>query len=60
MGMGVTLVPETQRSVMIPDVNYCFLTDPGATTTLTLSWQRHLKNKALTDFIRYARELTHP
>ena len=60
MGMGVTLVPETQRSVMIPDVNYCFLTDPGATTTLTLSWQRHLKNKALADFIRYARELTKP
>ena len=59
MGMGVTLVPETQTSVMIPDVNYCFLNEPTATTTLTLSWQRHVKNKAVTDFIRYALELTH-
>ncbi|MFU2316222.1 hypothetical protein [Rahnella sp. PCH160] len=58
IGMGVTPLPETQSSVMIPDVNYCFLTDSCATFTLTLSWQRHQKNKALADFIRYARELT--
>lgn len=58
MGMGVTLVPETQRSVMIPDVSYCLLNDASATTTLTLSWRRHVKNKALADFIRYAHELT--
>jgi hypothetical protein len=43
---------------MMPDVNDCFLSDPGATTTLTLSWQRYLKNKKLADFIRYAQELT--
>jgi len=58
MGMGVTLVPETQRSVMIPDVNYCTLTDPTAVTTLTFSWQRRLKNKALVDFIQYIKQLT--
>ena len=58
MGMGVTLVPETQRSVMIPDVSYCFLQDQHATSTLTMSWQREIKNKALHDFIQFARELT--
>jgi DNA-binding transcriptional LysR family regulator len=58
MGMGVTLVPETQRSVMIPDVSYCFLQDQHATSTLTMSWQREVKNKALHDFIQFARELT--
>ncbi|MBP2198165.1 LysR substrate-binding domain-containing protein [Pantoea cypripedii] len=58
MGMGVTLVPETQRSVMIPDVSYCFLQDQHATSTLTMSWQQEIKNKALHDFIQFARELT--
>jgi DNA-binding transcriptional LysR family regulator len=58
MGLGVTLVPETQRSVMIPDVSYCLLSDASATTTLTLCWPRYNKNKALANFIRYAQELT--
>ena len=58
MGMGVTLVPETQRSVMIPYVAYCFLQDQHATSTLTMSWQQQVTNKALLDFIAYARELT--
>lgn len=57
MGMGVTLVPETQRSVMIPDVGYCFLDNPQATTTLTLSWQKQSPNKTLHNFIQFAREL---
>ncbi|MBU9810779.1 LysR family transcriptional regulator [Rouxiella badensis] len=52
MGMGVTLVPETQSSLMIPDVTYCFLSESNVTTTLTFSWQKHSKNKALIDFIR--------
>lgn len=58
MGMGVTLVPETQRSVMIPDVDYCQLDDPQATTTLTLTWQRRRYHHILKDFVQYARELT--
>jgi len=59
MGMGVTLVPETQRSVMITDVNYCTLEDAAASTTLTFSWQQRSKNKALADFIHYLKALTH-
>lgn len=58
MGVGVTLVSKTQRSVMLPDISYCYLNEASATTTLTLSWQRRVKSKALTDFIRYAHELT--
>ncbi|MBP2169841.1 DNA-binding transcriptional LysR family regulator [Erwinia toletana] len=57
IGMGVTLAPETQLSVMLPEVGYCHLDDPLATTTLALSWQSHLHNHAVRDFIDYAREL---
>ncbi|MBJ3816090.1 LysR family transcriptional regulator [Shimwellia pseudoproteus] len=55
MGMGITLVPDTQRAIAIPEVCYCPLDDPLATTTLILSWQRHIKNNILPDFIRQAR-----
>ncbi|TKI06495.1 LysR substrate-binding domain-containing protein [Martelella alba] len=58
MGMGVTLVPETQRSMMLSHVRYCYLDDPQATTTLTLSWQRHAANKAMGEFMCFARELS--
>ncbi|MFS2223076.1 LysR substrate-binding domain-containing protein [Pantoea sp. B65] len=57
IGMGVTLAPETQLSLMIPEVGYCHLDDPLATTTLALSWQSHLHNSSVRDFIDYAREL---
>ncbi|WP_437615686.1 LysR substrate-binding domain-containing protein [Erwinia sp. V71] len=57
IGMGVTLAPETQLSVMVPEVGYVHLDDPQATTTLALSWQKHLHNRAVADFIEYAREL---
>jgi len=53
MGAGITLVPETQRSLMIQDVSYARLTDPAATTTLTFSWQSRVKNNALAGFVQY-------
>lgn len=53
LGMGVTLVPETQRSVIISDVKYCHLRET-CTTTLTLIWQKHVKNKVAHHFTRYA------
>lgn len=58
MGMGVALVPETQRSMALTDVSYSSLEDVNAATTLTLSWKRHVKNPALDDFIQYVRALT--
>ncbi|EMH4164840.1 LysR family transcriptional regulator [Pluralibacter gergoviae] len=58
MGMGVALVPETQRSVLMTDVSYCALEDAEATTTLTMIWKRRGKNGALADFIGYAKGLT--
>lgn len=58
IGMGVALVPETQRSVMMTDVSYCALEDTEATTTLTMIWKRYGKNGALADFIGYAKGLT--
>lgn len=58
MGAGVTVVPETQRSVLLPDVSYCQLDDAQATTTLTLAWQRRRYRRTLKNFISYARQLT--
>ena len=57
MGMGVTLVPETQLSAMLPDIGYCLLDDPLATTTLTLCWQRRAGGTPLLKFVQFAREL---
>ncbi|EMV1562683.1 LysR substrate-binding domain-containing protein [Enterobacter sp. SORGH_AS_0287] len=53
MGIGVTLVPETQRSVTLPNVCYCSLEDAGAVTTLTLCWPKSRKSRELVEFIRY-------
>ncbi|KAB8312558.1 LysR family transcriptional regulator [Erwinia endophytica] len=58
MGAGVTVVPETQRSVLLPEVSYCQLDDAQATTTLTLAWQRRRYRHTLKNFISYARQLT--
>ena len=58
MGMGVALVPETQSSVLMPDVSYCLLEEAYATTTLTLCWRRHTQNNLLRGFINYTRDLT--
>lgn len=55
--MCVTLVPVTQPSVMVPDVGYMHLDDQLAIATLALSWQKHLHNHAVGDFIHYAQEL---
>ena len=52
MGIGVTLVPETQRSVIVPDVCYCLLHDPGATTTLTFCWPKSRKSRELREFVQ--------
>ncbi|ENZ7914662.1 LysR substrate-binding domain-containing protein [Klebsiella aerogenes] len=60
MGLGVTLVPETQRAVSLPGVSYCLLEDPRATTTLTLSWPRYSKSRELKAFIHYVHELILP
>lgn len=59
IGMGAALVPETQRSVMLPDISYSAIDDIDVTTTLTFSWKRHVKNRALEGFIRYIEELAH-
>ena len=56
MGMGITLAPQTQCAIALPGTRYCLLDDPQATTTLTLCWQRHVKNTILPGFIRRARE----
>jgi len=53
MGVGVTLVPETQRSVTLPNVCYCSLEDPGAVTTLTLCWPKSRKSRELVEFVHY-------
>ena len=58
MGMGVAIVPETQRSILIPGVGYCELKDKQATTTLTLAWQRRRYHHALKDFIMFVKEVT--
>lgn len=52
MGIGVALVPETHRSVTLPNVCYCSLHDPAATTTLTLCWPKLGKSKELIEFVR--------
>lgn len=56
MGMGVTLVPQTQCSVMTPNVAYCPLEDTQATTTLTLCWQKRRCQNTLKHFVQSARE----
>ncbi|EIY5101851.1 LysR substrate-binding domain-containing protein [Klebsiella variicola] len=53
LGIGVTLVPETQRSVTLPNVCYCSLEDAGAATTLTLCWPKSRKSRELVEFVRY-------
>ncbi|EMH1277316.1 LysR family transcriptional regulator [Enterobacter hormaechei] len=53
LGIGVTLVPETQRAVTLPNVCYCSLEDAGAVTTLTLCWPKSRKSRELVEFIRY-------
>lgn len=58
MAMGVTLVPETQSSVLVSDVSYCALEERFATTTLTLCWRKEMKHRLLRDFIDDARALT--
>ncbi len=58
LGMGVTLVPETQSSVLVSDVSYCLLEETFAATELSLCWYRHTKNRASRCFINDARELT--
>ena len=58
MGMGIAVVPETQRSVQLPNVGYCQLIDEQATTTLTLVWQRRRYRRTLKNFVNYARQLT--
>ena len=57
MGMGVTLVPETQSAMLVSEVSYCLLEEAFAATTLTLCWRRHSHNRLLRDFIAEAREL---
>ncbi|AMG60166.1 LysR substrate-binding domain-containing protein [Pantoea vagans] len=58
IGAGVTLVPETQRALMIQDVKYCQLDDAAAISTLTFSWLRHQKNSVLADFVLYLKTMT--
>ena len=58
MGMGITVVPETQRSVLLPDVGYCQLIDEQATTTLMFAWQRRRYHRTLKNFVTYARKVT--
>ncbi|MCS6068878.1 LysR family substrate-binding domain-containing protein [Klebsiella variicola subsp. variicola] len=53
LGIGVTPVPETQRSVTLPNVCYCSLEDTGAVTTLTLCWPKSRKSRELVEFVRY-------
>lgn len=57
MGMGVTLVPETQSAMLVSEVSYCLLEETFAVTTLTLCWRRESRNGLLGDFIAGAREL---
>lgn len=57
MGSGITLVPETHYSMMIPGVIYRSLKEKYATTTLTLSWLKDSHNKAVEGFINFAREM---
>lgn len=57
MGMGVTLVPETQLSAMLADIGYCLLDDPQATTTLQMCWPRRAAGTPLLRFVQDAREL---
>lgn len=57
MGAGVTVVPETQRSVLLPDVSFCRLNDALATTTLTLAWQRRRYHRTVKSFINYVRSV---
>lgn len=56
MGMGVTLVPQTQCSVLTPNVRYCPLEDNQATTTLALCWQKRRYHNTLKHFVQFARE----
>lgn len=57
MGMGVTLVPETQSAMLVSEVSYCLLEETFAVTTLTLCWRRQSRNGLLGDFIADACEL---
>ena len=58
MGMGITVVPETQRSILTPGIGYCRLKDQQATTTLTLAWQRRRYHHALKNFILFMKQVT--
>jgi DNA-binding transcriptional LysR family regulator len=55
MGLGVTLVPQTQCSMVIADLTYCPIMEKDATTTLTLCWAKNSRNNVLADFIGFAR-----
>ena len=57
MGLGVSLVPETQASVQLSGIRYCSLSDREATTSLRLAWLKEGSNQTVTDFVRYTREL---
>lgn len=57
MGMGVTLVPETQSAMLVSEVSYCLLEETFAVTTLTFCWRRQSRNGLLGDFIADVREL---
>ncbi len=57
MGMGVTLVPQTQSTVKIPNVTYCQLEGEPTLTTLSLVWSSRTKNKLVVDFIHFVKEI---
>ncbi len=53
MGMGIAIVPDSQRSLLIKDVVFREMDDPEAVTELTLCWRKPIKNQSVKLFIEH-------
>ncbi|WP_369787959.1 LysR family transcriptional regulator [Rouxiella sp. WC2420] len=53
MGMGIAIVPDSQRSLLIKEVVFREMEDPLAVTELTLCWHKLIKNQSVKLFIEH-------
>ncbi|MCC3701711.1 LysR family transcriptional regulator [Rouxiella badensis] len=53
MGMGIAVVPDSQRSLLIQDVVYREIDDAQAVTQLSLCWHKKIKNQSVKLFVKH-------
>lgn len=57
MGMGIAVVPDSQRSLLIKDVVFREIDDPQAVTELTLCWRKQIKNQSVRLFVEHLHDM---